>query len=413
MGQRSIDEQVALFVDEFRGHGRKAPAVKQVHEEGFEDIIAVMPQNDGGTAFFPGDAVEIATPETGTQCAIGPALRHLVDDDGVGVLILDPVRHAHAFEEVRQNRRRETRLPLIEVAGQQINRQQTPPLELVERGQKGVAVLPARQAHQPARPRLDHAVLIDGLPDLPDDPLAKLAEFGRLGGAVKQWVDIFGIIEHGAGIQPRPTPGKSGRARPIRKIDSFWHPVGCGERRQIMKHLILAAASALALTACTGKPSLDDPLLSDRELELEEFFDGRLVAQGQFQDIFGTVRRSFIVEIEGDWDGERLRLVEDFVYEDGATEQRIWTLRQTGPETWEGTAPGVIGVATGIEDGNRFNWRYEIDLPIPNADGTVETVRVTFDDWMWLQSDDRLLNRAYMQRWGVDVGEVIISFEKL
>ena len=87
-----------------------------------------------------------------------------------------------------------------------------------------------------------------------------------------------------------------------------------------MKHLFLAAASALALTACTGKPSLDDPLLSDRELELEEFFDGRLVAQGQFQDIFGTVRRSFVVEIQGDWDGESLRLVEDFVYEDGATE---------------------------------------------------------------------------------------------
>jgi len=180
-----------------------------------------------------------------------------------------------------------------------------------------------------------------------------------------------------------------------------------------MKHLLLAAASALALSACTGKPSLDDPLLTDRELELEEFFDGRLVAQGQFQDIFGTVRRSFVVTIEGDWNGERLRLVEDFVYEDGATEQRIWTLTKTGPETWEGTAPGVIGVATGIEDGNRFNWQYEIDLPIPNADGTVETVRVTFDDWMWLQSEDRLLNRAYMQRWGVDVGEVIISFERL
>lgn len=180
-----------------------------------------------------------------------------------------------------------------------------------------------------------------------------------------------------------------------------------------MKHIILAAASALALTACTGKPSLDDPLLTDRELELEQFFDGRLVAQGQFQDIFGTVRRSFVVTIEGDWNGERLRLVEDFVYEDGATEQRIWTLTKTGPETWEGTAPGVIGVATGIEDGNRFNWQYEIDLPIPRADGTVETMRVAFNDWMWLQSEDRLLNRAYVQRWGVDIGEVIISFERL
>ena len=175
---------------------------------------------------------------------------------------------------------------------------------------------------------------------------------------------------------------------------------------------ILIAFAFLALAACTGKPSFDDPSLSDRKLNMEEFFDGELVAYGQFQDVLGTVRRSFVVDIEGDWDGERLRLVEDFVYEDGSTEQRIWTLTKTGPDSWVGTAPGVIGQATGQEQDNRFNWKYEIDLPVPSADGTSETLRVTFDDWMWLQSDDRLLNIAYMKRFGIDIGQVVISFEK-
>lgn len=179
---------------------------------------------------------------------------------------------------------------------------------------------------------------------------------------------------------------------------------------------LAARLSALALipflAACAGKPSLEDTSLSTRELELEEFFDGRLVAHGQFQDIFGTVRRQFVADIQGDWDGERLRLVEDFTYEDGSTEQRVWTLRKTGEETWEGTAPGVIGVATGVEKGDRFNWNYTIDLPVPAADGTVDTVRVTFDDWMWLLTEDRLFNRAYMKRFGVDVGDVSIFFEK-
>lgn len=185
------------------------------------------------------------------------------------------------------------------------------------------------------------------------------------------------------------------------------HPVP----RSRAKPALLFSVLAL-LAACTGKPSLQDASLSTRELELEEFFDGRLVAYGQFQDIFGTVRRQFVVDITGDWNGERLRLVEDFTYEDGATEQRIWTLVKTGDETWEGTAPGVIGVAKGIEQGDRFNWKYTIDLPVPAADGTATTMRVTFDDWMWLQSEDRLFNRAYMKRYGVDVGDVSISFEK-
>jgi hypothetical protein len=176
---------------------------------------------------------------------------------------------------------------------------------------------------------------------------------------------------------------------------------------------LITLAALMLLAACTGKPSFDDPALSDRQLNMEEFFDGDLVAHGQFQDILGTVRRSFVVTIAGDWDGERLRLVEDFVYEDGSTEQRIWTLVKTGPDSWQGTAPGVIGTATGLEQGDRFNWQYEIDLPVPSADGTTDTLRVTFDDWMWLLADDRLLNLAYVKRFGVDIGTVTIAFEKL
>lgn len=178
-----------------------------------------------------------------------------------------------------------------------------------------------------------------------------------------------------------------------------------------MRPILIAAT--LTLAACTGKPSFDDPALSDRRLNLEEFFDGDLVAYGQFQDVLGTVRRSFVVQIKGDWDGEKLRLQEDFVYEDGSTEQRIWTLTKTGPDSWTGTAPGVIGTAVGQEQDNRFNWRYEIDLPVPSATGETETLRVTFDDWMWLLSDDRLFNRAYVKRFGLDIGDVAISFEKL
>lgn len=170
---------------------------------------------------------------------------------------------------------------------------------------------------------------------------------------------------------------------------------------------IWALAAVLVLAGCTGKPALEDEKLSTRNLNLEEFFEGRTVAYGQFQDIFGTVRRRFEVEINGTWDGETLTLVEDFLYEDGSTEQRVWTLVKTGAETWRGTAPGVIGEAFGEERGDAFNWRYTIDLPVPDG-----TLRVTFDDWMWLLTEDRLLNRAYMKRFGVDIGEVIITFEK-
>ncbi|MEM9813002.1 MAG: DUF3833 domain-containing protein [Pseudomonadota bacterium] len=163
----------------------------------------------------------------------------------------------------------------------------------------------------------------------------------------------------------------------------------------------------LLLGAC-GRPSLNDPSLGGPKLDLETFFEGEVRGYGQFQDLFGTVRRRFVVDIVGTFDGETLTLVEDFVYEDGSEERRVWTLQKTGPDSWVGTASGVIGTASGTEQGDVFNWQYEIDLPVPDG-----TLRVSFDDWMWQLTEDRVLNRAYMERFGVGIGDVIIIFEKL
>ncbi len=164
----------------------------------------------------------------------------------------------------------------------------------------------------------------------------------------------------------------------------------------------------LLVAACGGRPSLDDPSFGGPKLDLERYFDGKLRAWGQFQDRFGTVGRRFVVDIEGNWDGEALTLIEDFTYEDGSEERRVWRLVKTGPDSWEGTAEGVQGVASGQERGDVFNWRYTIDLPVPDG-----TLRVSFDDWMWRLDERRVLNRAYMDKFGIEIGEVIIIFEKL
>lgn len=114
------------------------------------------------------------------------------------------------------------------------------------------------------------------------------------------------------------------------------------------------------------------------------------------------------MDIQGTWDGWTLTLVEDFAYADGTTEQRIWLMQKTGADTWTGSADGVLGQAQGIARGDTFNWVYRIDLPVPDG-----TLRVDFNDWLWKLSDDRVFNRAYMSRFGVDIGEVQITFEKV
>lgn len=174
-----------------------------------------------------------------------------------------------------------------------------------------------------------------------------------------------------------------------------------------MRKLMLLGMMAL-LAAC-GRPTLEHEKLSEKDLNLEEFFEGRTVAYGQFQDRLGRVSQRFKVTIDGRWNGDTLVLDERFVYSDGYKDRRVWTLVKTGNDTWEGTADGVQGVAKGEERGDTFNWRYTIDLPKRDGEGSV---RVSFDDWMWLLEDGRLLNKAYMSKAGVGLGEVIIFFEK-
>jgi hypothetical protein len=55
-----------------------------------------------------------------------------------------------------------------------------------------------------------------------------------------------------------------------------------------------------------------------------------------------------------------------------------------------------------------FYWAYTIDLPLPSGE-----MRVSFKDYMWMLSETRVLNKAYMSKWGIPVGEVTIMFEKV
>lgn len=140
---------------------------------------------------------------------------------------------------------------------------------------------------------------------------------------------------------------------------------------------------------------------------LEEYFSGNVQAWGVFQDRSGRLRRQFTVDIEGSWDGEVLTLVEDFVYDDGEIDRRVWSIRRIDEHTYQGTADDVVGTATGISYGNALNWQYDFDLQVGDS-----TLRVHFDDWMFLQDDEVMINRAEVTKWGFAVGEASIFFRR-
>lgn len=170
----------------------------------------------------------------------------------------------------------------------------------------------------------------------------------------------------------------------------------------------VALAALLVLAGCGGGMKIEDFAQGTPELRLEQYFAGRTRAAGLFEDRFGTVRRTFTVDITGTWDGRTLTLDEDFLYNDGEVQKRIWRLTKTGDRTWEGRADDVIGVATGREAGNAFQFGYRINLQVGTS-----TWEVRFDDWMFRIDDETVLNTARVYRWGLWIGTVQLAFRRV
>ncbi len=140
---------------------------------------------------------------------------------------------------------------------------------------------------------------------------------------------------------------------------------------------------------------------------IEEYFDGRLKAWGVFQDRFGRLRRQFEVDIYGSTSATDIRLEERFVYDDGEREERTWTIRTVGRNGYEGETEGVIGKASGEVDGNTFHWTYRFALTVGKR-----TISTKFDDWMFLQTNGILINRASVFKFGMLLGQATIVFDR-
>jgi Protein of unknown function (DUF3833) len=168
-----------------------------------------------------------------------------------------------------------------------------------------------------------------------------------------------------------------------------------------------ACLAALALAGCAG-PQLADYAAQRPAFDFKQYFNGQLVAHGLVSDRSGTVQRRFVVKMSCVWVGDAGTLDEQFVYDDGERQQRIWRVRTLPDGSFVGTADDVSGEARGAAAGAAFRWNYTLKLPVRGS-----VYEVQFDDWIHLIDERTALNKATIRKFGVRVGEVLLSFNKL
>jgi hypothetical protein len=140
-----------------------------------------------------------------------------------------------------------------------------------------------------------------------------------------------------------------------------------------------------------------NPLRSSPEpaalFDLPQFFSGRTLAWGVFEDRFRRVRRRFEVDIAGHWEGREFVLTEQFRYDVGAVEQRTWRIVPGVAGRFIATSSACVGEAVGICSSNSVHMRYRFKLELQRR-----TVVVDVDDRIYHMGGGIAVNRATMSK---------------
>ena len=170
---------------------------------------------------------------------------------------------------------------------------------------------------------------------------------------------------------------------------------------------VLSLILVIFLTGCSSNMKPTDFKGQKPRLIIEDYLSGNVKAWGVLQNRSGKVTRQFSADLNGKWDGKQLILDEKFNWSDGEVQTRQWKIVKKDEHNYEGTAADVVGTAKGFSYGSAFKLEYVLLVPVKGKE-----IKITFDDWIFKQSDTIAINRAKMTKFGFRVADLTVVFVK-
>lgn len=184
----------------------------------------------------------------------------------------------------------------------------------------------------------------------------------------------------------------------------------------ILKYSLLLS-SLIFLTSCSNV-SVYDFKKRTPALIPNQFFIGKLCADGVVRDRSGKQIRSFNAELIGSWDEEGVGTLDEVFYfydapgDKPKKETRIWTLVPT--ETEQGLAYRASASDVPEETLMKFSGNaIQMDYTLRYKKDDESTIDLKMNDWMYLVSDGVVLNETQMTKFGLNVGQVILVMRKV
>ncbi|MES2984142.1 MAG: DUF3833 domain-containing protein [Pseudomonadota bacterium] len=175
-----------------------------------------------------------------------------------------------------------------------------------------------------------------------------------------------------------------------------------------MKRICTVFAGLLyVLTGCSSLTTED---YADQKpvMDIRQFLNGKLEAWGVLIDYSGKADMHFHATMNASWSGNVGTFHEDFVYSTGRKESRTWTITMTDDHHFTATAGDIEGTAIGTQHGNAAHLRYRLNAKRDSGG----TIQLSMDDWLYLVDEKTVMNRTKMRKFGLTVGELMITIKK-
>ena len=148
--------------------------------------------------------------------------------------------------------------------------------------------------------------------------------------------------------------------------------------------------------------------ISAPTFNMADYFEGRTRAWGMFESITGKIKKSFVADIDGRWQGDEFLLEEDFTFSDGEKETRVWRLQFNDDGSFQASCPDTPTPGKGVMTAMRGDLAYSMALKVGG-----KKMMLSFSDLFYQIDETTVLNRARVKKFGIPVGQVLISFRKV
>jgi hypothetical protein len=167
------------------------------------------------------------------------------------------------------------------------------------------------------------------------------------------------------------------------------------------RRFFIFGGASLALAGCASTPKR--PTGPQVPITLVSAFKGRSTGTGHFRVWLTGDERRFTARLNGTLSqrGNRLTVVEDFLYDDGQEDRLTWVFDRTAPGRWSGKREDTVGLAEVIEEDGVVRLTYTADFRSPSG-----VNRLGFADIIYGTPDGTIINDAVVSRGGFPVAAV-------